>query len=141
MSRHFRNDGGQNSAAASGALSISAAVAAIGSGKPSSQAAPPERVRVLLLTPKVAAAVRPPEGGPGRGRFAGDIHSPRAATTRNPTLLFRWSGVFRLRFAERQFLPWLFQLPPRTVRSVALAAPRGLGKRFAVDNQAGQSHT
>jgi len=31
-------------------------------------------------------------------------------------LLFRLSGVFLLRFAERQFAASLFQLPPRFTR-------------------------
>jgi hypothetical protein len=30
--------------------------------------------------------------------------------------LFRLSGLFLLRFAERQFLALLFQLPPRITR-------------------------
>ena len=33
-------------------------------------------------------------------------------TGRKPRLLFRLSGVVLLRFAERQFLALLFQLPP-----------------------------
>ena len=35
---------------------------------------------------------------------------------RKPRLLFRFSGSFLLRFAERQFLALLFQLPPRITR-------------------------
>ena len=38
------------------------------------------------------------------------------AATRNPRLVFRLSGVFLLRFADRQFLALLFQLPPRFTR-------------------------
>jgi hypothetical protein len=37
-------------------------------------------------------------------------------TTRNPLLSFRLSGLFLLRFAERQFAGLLFQLPPRSTR-------------------------
>ena len=37
-------------------------------------------------------------------------------STRKPRLLFRLSGVFLLRFADRQFLALLFQLPPRFTR-------------------------
>ena len=35
---------------------------------------------------------------------------------RKPRLLFRLSGVFQFRFADRQFLALLFQLPPRFTR-------------------------
>ena len=35
--------------------------------------------------------------------------------------MFRFSGVFLLRFAGRQFLAVLFQLPPRMTRFEALA--------------------
>jgi hypothetical protein len=37
-------------------------------------------------------------------------------TRRKPTLLLRLSGLSLLRFAERQFCAWLFQLPPRKTR-------------------------
>ena len=37
-------------------------------------------------------------------------------TTRKPLLLFRLSGVFLLRLAERVFLGLLFQEPPRNTR-------------------------
>jgi len=37
-------------------------------------------------------------------------------TTRKPRLLFRFSGEFLLRFADRQFTGALFQLPPRFTR-------------------------
>ena len=40
----------------------------------------------------------------------------RAKATRKPRLLFRLSGLFLLRFADRQFLALLFQLPPRFTR-------------------------
>lgn len=39
-----------------------------------------------------------------------------AWATRKPRLLFRLDGSFLLRFAERQFLASLFQLPPRYTR-------------------------
>lgn len=35
---------------------------------------------------------------------------------RRPLFLLRLSGLFLLRFAERQFLALLFQLPPRITR-------------------------
>jgi hypothetical protein len=38
--------------------------------------------------------------------------------TRKPRLLFRLSGVFLLRFADRQFTGVLFQLPPKSNTSV-----------------------
>jgi hypothetical protein len=38
-------------------------------------------------------------------------------------LSFRLSGAFLLRFAERQFLALLFQLPPRRTRAEAMAVP------------------
>jgi hypothetical protein len=41
-------------------------------------------------------------------------------TTRKPLLLLRLSGVFLLRFAERQFLGLLFQEPPRNTRAILL---------------------
>ena len=48
----------------------------------------------------------------------------RAAARRKPRLLFRFSGSFLLRFAGRQFLGSLFQLPPRMTRFEALAVHR-----------------
>ena len=49
-----------------------------------------------------------------------DIRPPvRAGTaraTRNPRLFFEFVGVFLLRFAERQLVALLFQLPPRFTR-------------------------
>ena len=42
--------------------------------------------------------------------------SCRAAARRNPMLLFRFDGLLLFRFAERQFLALLFQLPPRIIR-------------------------
>jgi hypothetical protein len=64
---------------------------------------------------------------PGRKRLDRDrraagpvrcgIHrAGRAAATRNPRLLFRLSGVFLLRFADRQFAALLFQPTPRFTR-------------------------
>ena len=44
-----------------------------------------------------------------------------AAATRKPMLLFRLSGVFLLRLAERQFVPSLFQEPPRFTRFEPIA--------------------
>lgn len=45
------------------------------------------------------------------------IQIPRKArATRKPRLLFRFVGLFLLRFADRQFLAVLFQLPPRFTR-------------------------
>lgn len=41
-------------------------------------------------------------------------------------MLFRFSGEFLFRFAERQFWPLLFQLPPRITRSDALADLRSI---------------
>jgi hypothetical protein len=38
--------------------------------------------------------------------------------------LFRFSGKFLLRFADRQFAAVLFQLPPRCTRFEAWAAHR-----------------
>jgi hypothetical protein len=37
--------------------------------------------------------------------------------TRNPLLLLRLPGSFLLRLAARQFLPLLFQEPPRKTRA------------------------
>jgi len=42
--------------------------------------------------------------------------SSELEATRNPRLLFRFSGVFLFRFADRQFLGLSFQLPPRFTR-------------------------
>jgi hypothetical protein len=45
--------------------------------------------------------------------------------TRKPRLLFWLSGLFLLRFADRQFSALLFQLPPRFTRlEPSLAAVR-----------------
>ena len=44
---------------------------------------------------------------------------------RKPRLLLRLSGLFLLRFAERQFLALLFQLPPRFTRFEPMAAWEG----------------
>ena len=42
---------------------------------------------------------------------------------RKPLLLFRLFGLLLFRFAERQFLALLFQLPPRFTRFDPDAAP------------------
>lgn len=47
----------------------------------------------------------------------------RARATRKPRLLFRLSGVFLLRFVDRQFAGVLFQLPPRITRLEPLDLP------------------
>lgn len=44
------------------------------------------------------------------------IPTAELRSTRKPLLLFRLSGVFLLRFAERQLSELLFQLPPRFTR-------------------------
>ena len=49
--------------------------------------------------------------------------------TRKPLLSFRLSGLFLLRFAERQFLGLLFQEPPRSTRR--LYSPNPLGQTTA----------
>ena len=61
-------------------------------------------------------------------RSAGSREASRpagAAARRKPLFRFqfllRFSGVFVLRFADRQFLPLLFQLPPRITRALAKA--------------------
>jgi hypothetical protein len=46
------------------------------------------------------------------------LHRAKLAATRKPRLLFRLSGVFLLRLADRQFCALLFQLPPRFTRLV-----------------------
>lgn len=52
--------------------------------------------------------------------FNGFIAVPQSSAelkaTRKPRLLFRFDGSFLLRFADRQFLAELFQLPPRFTR-------------------------
>lgn|GEM_PF-2950497 len=49
--------------------------------------------------------------------FGDPLLARGAAAGRKPMLLFRLSGVFLLRFAERQFAASLFQLPPRFTRA------------------------
>src|SRR3990172_722212 len=63
--------------------------------------------------------------GVSSSRSSIDPPVPQAAHVR-PMLLFRLSGSFLLRLAERQFLALLFQLPPRSTGAPALAtaAPR-----------------
>jgi len=52
--------------------------------------------------------------------FRRELGCSRAAAEfrarRKPRLLFRFDGSFLLRFADRQFLAVLFQLPPRLTR-------------------------
>jgi hypothetical protein len=51
------------------------------------------------------------------GSVPGGIHRrAELEARRKPRLLFRLSGVFLLRFAERAFVALLFQLPPRFTR-------------------------
>ena len=78
------------------------------------------------LLPPGAERVVCPSRRRGR-RTAGSCGTPvavGAAARRNPSLWFRLSGSFLLREADRQFLPGLFQLPPRSTRAEALAVPR-----------------
>jgi len=42
--------------------------------------------------------------------------SSELQATRNPRLLLQLPGVFPFRYADRQFLAVLFQLPPRFTR-------------------------
>ena len=61
----------------------------------------------------------------GRTPRLGIHASPRPTTgntTRKPLLLFRLSGWFLLRFAERQFLSLLLKEPPRRTREDLFAA-------------------
>jgi len=61
-------------------------------------------------------------------------------TTRKPLLLFRLSGVFLLRLAERQFVGLLFHDPPRSTRrhfGPAPQGPRGAKLTFSILRRAG----
>jgi hypothetical protein len=49
-------------------------------------------------------------------------------------LWFRLSGSFLLRFADRQFLPLLFQLPPRSTRAEARAVSDLFVSRDGLDD-------
>ena len=62
--------------------------------------------------------------GPSTGRFRTrrQIIRLKCSTTRNPLLLFRLSGAFLLRFAERQFLGLLFQEPRHSPMSLVVRA-------------------
>lgn len=61
------------------------------------------------------------------GRFLREFLSlVGAAASRDPMFWFRSSGSVLLRFADRQFLPSLFQLPPRRTRADARAFTRKL---------------
>ncbi|WP_445236554.1 hypothetical protein [Fortiea sp. LEGE XX443] len=42
-------------------------------------------------------------------------HATATATTRKPTLLFRFSRVLLFRLADRQFWALLFHEPPRSI--------------------------
>jgi hypothetical protein len=48
--------------------------------------------------------------------FTSNRNHTQSRETRNPLLLFLLSGLFLFRFAERQLLSLLFQLPPRSTR-------------------------
>lgn len=50
------------------------------------------------------------------------FHTPsfRTRTTRNPKNWSRPSGSYLLRYADRQYLPSLNQLPPRSTRAEAI---------------------
>ena len=52
------------------------------------------------------------------------IPSAELRSTRKPWLLFRLSGEFLLRFADRQFLALLSQLPPRFTRFEPMTTDR-----------------
>ena len=52
---------------------------------------------------------------------------PENRQTRKPWFLLRLSGLLLLRYAERQFLAELFQLPPRITRWALLRVPRRPG--------------
>jgi hypothetical protein len=92
---------------------------------------PPRAFAIATSTGRLNSSLARPgrEGLERGGRTAGPArrgihHAGRAAATRNPRLLFRFSGMFLLRFAGRQFLALLFQLPPRITRFEALAIHR-----------------
>jgi len=59
-------------------------------------------------------------------RWMGPSLSLTVLARRKPKLLLRLPGVFLLRFAERQFRPLLFQLPPRLTRFVPEPGPASL---------------
>ena len=88
------------------------------------QANRPDRSR-LLPGPGGHDGFRPPrQKRGGTGTAIGSVGALRfsggARATRKPRLLFRLAGSFALRFAARQFLASLFQLPPRFTRCEAL---------------------
>lgn len=88
--------------------------------------------RHLQDLPAAAATgvIRPGVINPGAGQVSGHKRHSRpileqtgsglvlvcVLARRKPRLLLRFPGVFLLRFAERQFLALLFQLPPRFTR-------------------------
>ncbi|QEH38393.1 hypothetical protein OJF2_69940 [Aquisphaera giovannonii] len=90
---------------------------------------PPRAFAVATGTGRSGSSFARPMAIDRDGRAAGParrgIHrTGGAAATRKPRLLFRLSGVFLLRFAGRQFLGSLFQLPPRITRFGAMAVRR-----------------
>jgi hypothetical protein len=100
-------------------------------GNPIHATTPPRAFAIATSTGRLNSSfARPGRKCLDRGwRTAGPVrrgihHAGRAAAKRNPRLLFRFSGVFLLRFAGRQFLGLLFQLPPRITRFEALAVHR-----------------
>ncbi len=87
------------------------------------QSGPPGAFAFATSTGRSSWRVRLPERQ--NGRAAGSVRRCQcdaggARATRKPRLLFRFAGAFLLRFAERQFWPLLFQLPPRITRSEPL---------------------
>jgi hypothetical protein len=70
---------------------------------------------ILRLGPEGTA--RFPPDNAGRDTPTGACEKSVDATTRNPTLLFRLSGSFLLRFAQRALSALLFQEPPRNTRA------------------------
>jgi len=75
-----------------------------------------------------------PEAVAAAGQFRPGRPAPGVnhvdATTRNPTLSLRLSGLFLLRFAARQLSASLFHEPPRRTRGVS-SRPTGGGWRGA----------
>ena len=53
---------------------------------------------------------------------ASTLRRAQERTSRKPMLLFRLFGLLLFRYAERRFLPSLFQLPPRFTRLVPVTA-------------------
>ena len=86
-----------------------------------------------LLTPGgrgLDFADHQPDGHTGRRSVPSgvrEIHpcKPEFRARRKPRLLLRFDGLFLLRFADRQFLAVLFQLPPRLTRFEPYGSPTG----------------